>query len=300
MRETNSPSAREAASIKPHRSPGLFRTNLLGAAALIVSCLLVPSSSVEAQQRSRGQQTILAFEAARADAYRNLLESVRGLRIEGGTTVRNLAVESSEIRAQLEEFIRGAAIIEESIEDDGAARVVVELDLDRLERLLGRNLPDGVRKIRMEGHGAPQSANQRPPSDQQNRPVAGVQSAVMGSPEAWNREPDGPPADFNSVVTVVGTAAQDPSRARSAAQARLLAERAATQDGYRRLLEYIYGISVSSTTSVRDLVLSSDRVDSEVSGFIRGAIVGDPRHSNGIAEVEVSLDLAGLQRIIFP
>jgi hypothetical protein len=276
----------------------VHRTRFLLVAATLASSLLVFSAPLQAQQRSQGQQTILTFEAARADAYRNLLESVRGLRVEGGTTVRNLVLESSEVRTQVENFIRGAAIIEESIDPDGAARVVLELDLDLLERLLGRNLPDGVRKIRMEGHGAPQSPD--PSRTGQPRASAAVQSAVMGSPEAWNHEPDGPPADFNTVVTVVGTAAEDPSRARSAAQARLLAERAAVQDGYRRLLEYIYGISLSSTTSVKDLVLSSDRVDSEVSGFIRGAMVGDVRHSSGIAEVEVSLDLAGLQRIIFP
>ncbi|MCY4508214.1 MAG: LPP20 family lipoprotein [Acidobacteria bacterium] len=261
--------------------------------------LLAFSSSLDAQPRSRGQQTILAFEAARADAYRNLLESVQGLRVEGGTTVRNLAVESSETRTQLEEFIRGAAVVDESIESDGAARVTVELDLDRLERLLGRNLPDGVRRIRVDGFGAPASpvAPQGPAGGAQ--PAAGVQSAVVGSPFAWNQEPDGPPAFLSSTVTVTGSAAQDLGRVRSAAQARLLAERAAVNDGYRRLLEYVYGISVSSTTTVRDLVLSSDRVDSEVSGFIRGARVVDVRHRpDGIAEADMSLDLSDLERII--
>ena len=251
------------------------------------------SSSVDAQPLSRGQQTILAFEAARADAYRNLLESVQGLRVDGGTTVRNLAVESSETRTRLEEFIRGATVIDESIESDGAARVTVELDLDRLERLLGRNLPDGVRRIRADGFGAPPGPGAAAP------PPAGVQPAVVGSPFAWNQEPDGPPAIFDTTVTVTGSAAQDLGRVRSAAQARLLAERAAVSDGYRRLLEYVYGISVSSTTTVRDLVLSSDRVDSEVSGFIRGARVVEVRHRpDGIAEADVSLDLSDLERII--
>lgn len=280
-----------------HRGP---RTRLVALAAAVLGTLMFTGDALEAQQRSRGQQTILAFEAARADAYRNLLESVKGLEVEGGTTVENLAVANSEIRTRVEEFIRGAEIVDETIDTDGTARVTVELDIDRLERLLGRSLPGGIRQFRMVGYGAPQSPEQAQQQQQSQAASSGVQSAVVGSPFAWNREPE-PQAQFNNVVMVTGTAAQDPSRARSAAQARLLAERAATQDAYRRILEYVYGISVSSTTTVRDLALSSDRVDSEVSGFIRGAKIEDVRHTpDGIAEVDMSLDLSGLQRIINP
>ncbi len=60
------------------------RILLLVTAAL--SLLLIPPSA-SAQSRSPGQEAILAFEAARADAYRSLLESVEGLRVEGATTV---------------------------------------------------------------------------------------------------------------------------------------------------------------------------------------------------------------------
>ena len=253
------------------------------------------ASALHAQNRTHGQETILAFEAARTDAYRNLLESVKGLRVEGGTTVRNLAVESSEIQTQVEGLIRGATIVEEIMENDGAAKVTVELDLDHLERLLGRDLPDGVSTIRVDGYGV------RPTSPSATSSAPAVQSAVVGSPFAWNREPEGPPAQLSTTVTVTGTAVQDPSRARSAAQARLLAERAATSDAYRRLLEYVYGISVSSATTVRDMVLSSDRLDAEVSGFIRGAEIVDVRHApDGVAEVDVILDLDGVQRILDP
>lgn len=257
------------------------------------------SSALVAQSRSNGQQAVLAFEAARADAYRNLLESVQGLTVSGSTTVRNLAVESSETRASLESFVRGAAIIEETMQPDGTAKVVVELDLDRLERLLGQKVEGGVRKIRMEGYGAPRSPEQDPGSASSSSPNR-VGTVVTGSPRAWNKDDGGSaPPQLQSVVTVVGQAAQDPSRARSAAQARLMAERAATNDAYRRLLEYVYGISVSSNTTVRDMALANDKVDSEVSGFIRGARVEGVHHTeDGVAEVTMSLDLAGLRRIL--
>ena len=272
------------------------RTALVVAAALT---LLSTPSTAPAQSRSAGQEAVLAFEAARADAYRNLLESVQGLRVEGSTTVQNLAVASSETRASLESFVRGAAILEETMEPDGTAKVVVEIDLDRLERLLGRKVEDGVRRIRMEGYGAPRSPEQDP-GHRASGSNPQVESVVTGSPRAWNKDGGGSaPAQFQSVVTVVGQAAQDPTRARSAAQARLMAERAATNDAYRRLLEYVYGISVSSNTTVRDLALANDRVDSEVSGFIRGARIEGVRHTDdGVAEVSMSLDLAGLRRVL--
>lgn len=268
---------------------------------LVVAAALttVSPSPVASQARSAGQEAVLAFEAARADAYRNLLESVQGLRVEGSTTVQNLAVASSETRASLESFVRGAAIIEETMEPDGTAKVVVEIDLDRLERLLGRKVEDGVRRIRMEGYGAPRSPEQTPGSSATGA-SSQVGSVVTGNPRAWNRDGGGSaPAQLQSVVTVVGQAAQDPTRARSAAQARLMAERAATNDAYRRLLEYVYGISVSSNTTVRDLALANDKVDSEVSGFIRGARIEGVRHTDdGVAEVTMSLDLAGLRRVL--
>lgn len=277
---------------------GVSPARILFVVSAALTCLSIPPA-VSAQSRSPGQEAVLAFEAARADAYRNLLESVEGLRVEGGTTVQNLAVASSQTRTSLESFVRGAAILEETMASDGTAKVVVEIDLDRLERLLGHRLEDGVRRIRMEGYGAPRSPEQDPGRASSSAAASGVQSVVTGSPRAWNKDGGSGTSQLQSVVTVVGQAAQDPTRARSAAQARLMAERAATNDAYRRLLEYVYGVSVSSNTTVRDLALANDRVDSEVSGFIRGARIDGVRHSDdGVAEVTMSLDLSGLRRIL--
>ena len=266
-----------------------------GLAAAIL--LLAAPLGISAQTRTAGQEAALAFEAARADAYRNLIESVNGLRIEGGGSVQNLAVASSETRTSVESYVRAARIVEETIASDGTAKVVVELDLELLERLIGHALEHGVRKIRMEGYGAPRSPESRGAASGTAAPQ--VTAVVTGSPVAWNRDASAPPAQLQSVVTVVGKAAQDPRRAANTAQARLMSERAATNDAYRRLLEYVYGISISSTTTVRDLALADDRVDSQVSGFIRGARQESVRHTeDGVAEVVMSIDLAGLRRIL--
>ena len=268
-------------------------------AAVAVLILLAVPSSISAQSRqARGQAVAQAYEAARADAYRNLLEHIKGIPVEGGTTVRNMAFESSEVRTRIEDFIQGARIVDERLEADGAAVVVLELDMDRLSRLLGREVGDGVAFIRQEGRGTGRGSSPAPARDSRD---SSVESLVTGSPFAWNWEPDeqDQAREFNTVVTVVGTAARDPSRARNAAQARLMAERAATQDAYRRLLEYVYGLSISSTTTVRDMVAQRDRLDTEVSGFVRGARVGEVVHDpNGETRVTATLDLAPLTEII--
>ena len=272
-----------------------------GGVVLPTNCDPVSPLSVAAAAQSRqarGQAIARAYEAARADAHRNLLEHVKGMRVEGGTTVQDMALESSEVRTQVEASILGASIVDEHLEDSGIAVVELELDLGRLSRLLGREVGDGITKIRQQGRGTSQEA--RTPAGS----AASVGGSVTGSPFAWNREPEEQEEpeeqrNLNTVITVIGTAARDPSRARNEAQARLMAERAAIQDAYRRLLEYVYGVSVSSTTTVRDMVAQQDRLDTEVSGFVRGAKILDVVHDpNGETRVTATLELAPLTEII--
>ena len=75
------------------------------------------------------------------------------------------------------------------------------------------------------------------------------------------------------------------------AQAQLMAERGARVDGYRKLTEQIYGVSLSSTTTVRDQVLRDDRIESAFEGFIRKALVLDTRRLPEVGVVEIDMEL---------
>lgn len=92
-------------------------------------------------------------------------------------------------------------------------------------------------------------------------------------------------------VKVTGKGAP-PVEAENASQRRTLAERAAKEDGYRKILEEIQGVQVSSKTYVKDFITESDVIRSEVEGFVRAAQVVDTRYDPTTgAEVDMELYL---------
>ncbi len=77
------------------------------------------------------------------------------------------------------------------------------------------------------------------------------------------------------------------------AQNKLLAERAARVDAMRKLAERIYGLMITSETSVRDFVAESDDINSQMKAFVRGARqVGDAKHfEDGTCQVTMQITL---------
>lgn len=89
------------------------------------------------------QRKLLAMRASKMDAYRNLAERVNGTRIQGNTTVQNLAIRDDNIRTYVDSLIRGAKVISTRELGDGAYETTVELVLEpRLQHCLvrGRNM----------------------------------------------------------------------------------------------------------------------------------------------------------------
>ena len=95
-----------------------------------------------------------------------------------------------------------------------------------------------------------------------------------------------------SVLLVTGAAAlaQD---AATAAQNKLLAKRAAEADCYRKLVEMVYGLKLTSDTYVRDFVTESDEIRTSVDEFVRGVRLGTPRYyDDGTCEVDGEVTIA--------
>lgn len=65
----------------------------------------------------RAQAQLLAQRAARADAYRNALEILEGVRLQSETTVEDFIVTSDLIRTRVEGFIRGARFVKIEFDD---------------------------------------------------------------------------------------------------------------------------------------------------------------------------------------
>jgi len=70
-----------------------------------------------------------AERAAKADALRNILETVKGVRIDSQTLVVNAMPQSDVIRTQVQGIVRGARVVNTRYLSDGAVEVTVEIPM---------------------------------------------------------------------------------------------------------------------------------------------------------------------------
>lgn len=75
------------------------------------------------------QARAMAERAAQVVAYRNLLESVKGVQVDSQTTVENFMVTSDVIRTQVSGFVQGAMIMDKKYMSDGSVEVTVGMKL---------------------------------------------------------------------------------------------------------------------------------------------------------------------------
>ena len=73
---------------------------------------------------------------------------------------------------------------------------------------------------------------------------------------------------------------------------RLKAKRAAELDAYRKLMERIYGLNITSTTTVKDFVTESDVVRTHLEGQLKGARITSVVYAeDGVVEVKMEVTL---------
>ncbi|MFC1853450.1 LPP20 family lipoprotein [candidate division CSSED10-310 bacterium] len=94
---------------------GLIRATGIGAAP--------PDAVNLAQARA------MALRAAKADAYRQLLETVKGVRVNSETVVENFITKSDEIRLQVQGIVKGAGVVDTKYLSDGSVEVTLEMSL---------------------------------------------------------------------------------------------------------------------------------------------------------------------------
>ena len=92
-----------------------------------------------------------------------------------------------------------------------------------------------------------------------------------------------------------------PERIKRPVQARAMAKRAAHVVALGRLLELIEGIQVDSESVVKNFILESDVVKTNVRGLVSGArIVKETSHSDGSYEVTLEISMATVQQPFRP
>lgn len=107
-----------------------------------------------------------------------------------------------------------------------------------------------------------------------------------------------------STITAEGSGVAPPN-AYNQVQGRMMARRAAVLDAYRQLLEMAKGVDVDASTTVENMMVTSDVIRTHVSGIVNGARIVDERDLGGGAyAVTVSMPLFGannsLASAVFP
>ncbi len=219
------------------------------------------------------QQRLMAKRAAKVDALRNLLETVYGVRIDSSTTVRDFVTQSDVIRAKLDAVIQGAREIDYIEQPDGTAEVTVEVTLGRVEDVVGRRIYYDRETFRATGYGAPSGSPAGPSSP--------------------------PPMMGGDIVRAKGNGVEPNDPSMGNAERSLMAKRAAKLDALRNLLEQVYGVRVTSDTTVRNFVTQSDDMRARVNAFIQGArVVSERALGDGSYEVEVEIEIEPLRRML--
>jgi hypothetical protein len=239
-------------------------------------------------QLTPAQKRLLAQRAARADAIRKLAEQVKGVRIDAQTTVRDFVTESDIINTRL-----GPVLMQGMREvggyrhfANGICEVTMSLTLrtliKELKALHARyykgskyrslswekwTLHNKYTTITVVGRGAqPASADE-----------------IVAVPV-----PGAPPGQPQVLTWRVPPGWQD-----VAPQGFLMAEQAARVDASRKLAERLYGMTVSSDTTVRDFVTERDAINTSMRAFLRGHKQEGPTEylPNQTAQVTLSVTL---------
>ena len=103
------------------------------------------------------------------------------------------------------------------------------------------------------------------------------------------------------MVQATGIGSINPNAA-SVGAARAGAITAARMDAYRRLLEMVKGVCVTSETTVENSMVGNDVITTQVNGMVRGARqVGDVKYlSDTSVEITLEVPMSGIMDILLP
>lgn len=137
-----------------------------------------------------GQARAMAERAAFVVAVRNLLETVKGVRVDSETLVENFLVKSDRIRTRVDGIVRGARIVKRQYLPDGSVEVLVSLPMKGafLNSIAPENFGKSSRTVPVQ-----QTHSPAPQKSPDLEPSVPVQTPVPGKKQPLPEKPD-PPA----------------------------------------------------------------------------------------------------------
>ncbi len=241
-------------------------------------------------RRIGARARLMAIRAAEIDAKRRLLERIKGLRITSDTIVRDFVAEYDEITAHAMGLVIGARVVQTYLHhDEPIAEVTVEVPVESVISVIKELHTRSIQGDHIKG------------TDITNisRTISAktFRATGMGIPpqkylDAYNSKVDNPddqlPPWANTSIEATGHGVS-PDNDYGDARRRLMAARAAELDAKRRLAEQIYGLTVISSTTVRDFVTEHDEIESHMDAVLLGAMVKNTSFDGDEAEVIVSI-----------
>ena len=201
-----------------------------------------------------GNQMVSAVKAAEELARRNFAARVKGIRIDGVTTVNDIVQANNRVSARLNDFIRGIKFGEPTFKDDGRVQVVakgtvrdiittIEKEIETDETWSGRIRREEFTEITQEIR--------------------------------------------DTIIEEVGQSAIPGSLGEKRLRWLMLAR----LDALTKLVGRIEGVQVTAESKVGDFLLKSDQVRSRVSSLLSGATVTKVKFDQKFVEVEMTLKM---------
>ncbi len=254
---------------------------------------VIPTSVPAIWKAVPPQARLMAERAAEMDAMRQLLERIKGLRLNSNTLVRDFVTEYDEISTQAKGLVVGAGKVSKFLHND---ELIVEVTMEiPVEKVITR-----VKEL----HSQHYKGNRVTTTDIVNTKKSiqrdtfqatgcGVPpSRFLGQAKSSGIEQ---PSWMGEQITAVGQGT-DPEL--DTAQGKLRAARAAELDAKRRLAEQVYGLTIESSTSVRDFVTQYDEIGTQVDAVLIGAVAEPAVYEGGVASVKVSLPAADVWSVV--
>ena len=254
------------------------------AAGLVLGAVTAAFAADAVGEKLTAQNKLLAMRAARVDAMRKLAERINGLMITSETTVKDFVATDDRIQASMMSWLSGMKEVgDPKWTPDGICQVTLEVavqevvmelqklhkefykgDKVRYEDLEQVSLNSTEKTLRETGSGAP-----RPEFDDRGEQVKpGASGEDVMSKKAW--------AYWSAHCTGRG---------------RLMAERAARLDAFRKLGERINGVLITSETTVKDFVATNDQIQTQMAAFLSGAREVGTRYHDSELIVEVEMEV---------
>jgi len=234
------------------------------------------------------QGRLMAVRAATLDAYRKLGEQLRGFRIASDTLVRDFVTEYDEIEAELRTTLKGAKEVKTYFHDDELiCEVTVEIPWKTVIATIRQSFDRHVKDDRVKEIDFTEVTTRAETKYYRATGMGVPPAKFMQTAEAAMEVQ--PPDWRSQAISAVGEAPIMSDK--PAAQAKLMAARAAELDAKRKLGETIDGFAIRSETTVRDFVTENDMIRTQLRTILDGAYIKDTEI--GEETVRVTVEIPG-------